>query len=121
VKWEGALYPETSGVFANGESFTDSVTRTTNRVSLERLDTATVTFGDVYVYLDGVSNAERWNVGAQVSCVNAVENVHFVSLSVFARRSKTNGFCQENSSAPLRQRLQGMSNLSILPHREEER
>jgi hypothetical protein len=90
VDWESTLYANLEGDLTNGEGLADSVARATDYNTLEDLHTATVTFNNVYVNLYVVSNAEGRDVVTQVRCVYYVENMHFKTLSVSARRSSTN-------------------------------
>jgi hypothetical protein len=77
VYWEGTLNAYLEGNLANGEGLADTVARATDYCALENLNTAAVTFNDVYVNLYGVTNAELWDVITQVWCVYNVKNVHF--------------------------------------------
>jgi hypothetical protein len=89
VNWESTLNTNLERDLANGEGLANTVARATDYSSLENLNTAAVTFDDVYVNLYGVTNAEGWDVIAQAGCVYNVKNVHFWTISVSARRSST--------------------------------
>jgi hypothetical protein len=89
VHWESTLDANLERNLANGEGLADALARTTDYDALEDLNTAAVTFDDVYVNLHVVTDAELRNVRAEVWCVYYVKNVHDGSLSVSARRSKT--------------------------------
>jgi hypothetical protein len=62
VNWEGTLYAYLERNLANGKGLANGFARTTNNDSLENLNTAAVTFDDVYVNVNGVTNAESRNV-----------------------------------------------------------
>jgi hypothetical protein len=77
VNWESTLNTNLEGDLTNGEGLANAVARATDYYALENLNTAAVTFDDVYVNLHVVSNAESWDVIAQAGCVYYVKNVHF--------------------------------------------
>jgi len=78
VYWEGTLYAYLEGDLTNGEGLANTVARATDYCALENLNTAAVTFDDVYVNLYGVTNTESWDVAAQVGSIYNVKNVHFL-------------------------------------------
>jgi hypothetical protein len=62
VHWEGTLNANLERNLTNGEGLANRFARTANYDALENLNTAAVTFDDVYVNLNGVTNAELRNV-----------------------------------------------------------
>jgi hypothetical protein len=62
VNWESTLNANLERNLANGEALANSVTRLADYDALENLNTAAVTFDDVYVNLNGVTGTESWDV-----------------------------------------------------------
>jgi hypothetical protein len=70
VYWEGTLNADLERNLANGESLANSVAAAGDYNSLEDLDTAAVTFNDVYVNLDVISGTEVWDVAPEALGIN---------------------------------------------------
>jgi hypothetical protein len=62
VNREGTLYTDLERYLTNSEGLANRFARLADNDALENLDTAAVAFNDVYVNVDGVTNAERWDV-----------------------------------------------------------
>lgn len=84
VDGELTLDAHLEGNLTDCEGFTDSVTATSDDDTLEDLDTASATFDDVYVNLDGVADSEVGDVALQRRCVNGIKLLHDDSLSALA-------------------------------------
>ncbi|MNY74316.1 hypothetical protein D3C86_2133160 [compost metagenome] len=75
---EGTLHADTEGHLADGEGLADALALAAQDEALEYLDTGVLAFDDVHVNLEGVTGAERGNIGTQRGCIDGIENMHNV-------------------------------------------
>lgn len=76
VDWELTLDSHLERNLANVERLANPVTVTADNDALENLDTATVTFNNVYVNLHRVADAEVGNVATKRRGVNCIKFLH---------------------------------------------
>src|SRR5690349_2898054 len=73
---EGTLHADAEGHLTDGEGLADALALAAQDKALEYLDTGVLAFDDVHVNLEGVTCAERGNIGAQRGCIYGIENMH---------------------------------------------
>ena len=77
---EGTLNADREADLADGERLANAMAMTTDHITLEHLDTLTVTLGDAVVNLDVVANVEFGKIGLDLLLLDSADDIHFVSF-----------------------------------------